>query len=62
MNRIDRLVVRAFVAWQTFTVRCGLACTRLANSLPSDRDTQDRALYSAALAVVVLFCTLNNGA
>ena len=60
MNRVDRLVVRAFVAWQTFTVRCGLACTRLACALPSDRGTQDRAIYSCALAAVVLLAVLKH--
>lgn len=59
IRRIDvmsrRRIRQAMVAWYTFACKASMFATRVACSLPSDRRTQDRAMYSvAAISVAVV--------
>lgn len=50
-----RYIRRAFIGWQTLTVRLVLQLTRFTAVLPASRETQDRAMYAfAVLALVVI--------
>jgi hypothetical protein len=55
-----RAVRNALVQWRTLACLAGLQFTRLACALPSDRGTQDRAIYSCLLAAVVLLAVLKH--
>jgi hypothetical protein len=52
MRRLDvmsrRRIRQALVQWHTLAIRCAMQFTRLACALPSDRKTQDRAMYAVA--------------
>lgn len=55
-----RALRNALVQWRTWACKAGLQLTRLACALPSDRDTQDRAVYSCLLAAAVLLAVLKH--
>jgi hypothetical protein len=54
LRRLDVLSKRALrnalVQWRTLACKAGLQFTRLACALPSDRATQDKALFLVAAA------------
>lgn len=62
LRRLDvlskRAVRKAMGQWRTWACLAALQFTRLASSLPADRDQQDKALYSYALAAVVLLAVV----
>jgi hypothetical protein len=64
LRRLDvmskRALRNALVQWRTWACKAGLQFTRLACALPSDRGTQDRAIYSCLLAAVVLLAVLKH--
>ena len=50
-----RRIRQVVAAWYSLACRAGMFATRVACSLPSDRRTQDRAMYSvAAISVAVV--------
>lgn len=55
-----RALRNALVQWRTLACKAGMQFTRLACALPSDRGTQDRAVYSCLLAAVVLLAVLKH--
>ena len=67
IRRLDvmsrRRIRQAVVAWYTFACKASMFATRVACSLPSDRRTQDRAMYSVAAigAAVVLHVVVYRG-
>lgn len=67
IRRLDvmsrRRIRQAVVAWYTFACKASMFATRVACSLPSDRRTQDRAMYSVAAigAAVALHVAVYRG-
>lgn len=54
----ERRVRQVVMAWHALALRCAMQITRVTASLPTDRDTQDKALYRAAVAGVVLLAAI----
>ena len=67
IRRLDvmsrRRIRQAVVAWYTFACKASMFATRVTCSLPSDRWTQDRAMYSVAAigAAVALHVAVYRG-